>query len=169
MSTIGTPTPGCVPEPVNTTFSMLGCRLEGRNGPVDPYVGWVLVSMGNALGFLQRFAEAEAVYQRTIAIAEKLHRPDYIAAALNDLSVIYGKQGRYADAIPLAERSLVERAKVKKGDDPDLEPQLFNLGLYYREVGRDKDAETTLFRAYAGSLGVDLSFQGFEAELVGGQ
>ena len=32
MSTIGTPTPGCVPDPVNTTFSPH--RLPGRNGPV---------------------------------------------------------------------------------------------------------------------------------------
>src|SRR6266540_6663086 len=34
ISTIGTPTPGCVPEPVNTTFGKVGCRLPGRNGPV---------------------------------------------------------------------------------------------------------------------------------------
>ena len=34
ISTIGTPTPGCVPEPVNTTFGSVGCRLPGRNGPV---------------------------------------------------------------------------------------------------------------------------------------
>ena len=34
ISTIGTPTPGWVPEPTNTTLDSVGCRLPGRNGPV---------------------------------------------------------------------------------------------------------------------------------------
>ena len=34
ISTIGTPTPGWVPEPTKTTLDSVGCRLRGRNGPV---------------------------------------------------------------------------------------------------------------------------------------
>src|SRR5262245_20873387 len=38
ISTIGTPTPGCVPEPTKTTLDSSGWRLLGRNGPVWPKV-----------------------------------------------------------------------------------------------------------------------------------
>ena len=34
MSTMGTPTPGWVPDPTKTTLDNPGCRLPGRNGPV---------------------------------------------------------------------------------------------------------------------------------------
>src|SRR3712207_3121991 len=34
IRTMGTPTPGWVPEPVKTTLGRDGCRLPGRKGPV---------------------------------------------------------------------------------------------------------------------------------------
>ena len=34
MSTVGTPTPGVVPQPASTTLSVPRTRLRGRNGPV---------------------------------------------------------------------------------------------------------------------------------------
>ncbi len=61
-----------------------------------------------------RYAEAEPLYKRSLAIREKALGPDHpdVAAMLNDLAVLYASQGRYAEAEPLYKRSLAIREKV---------------------------------------------------------
>jgi CHAT domain-containing protein/tetratricopeptide (TPR) repeat protein len=122
---------------------------EGALRPDEAYVGQVLSAMGLTLLDDGRYAEAEPIFQRLIAIAEKLRKPKYMATALNGLAGVYGVQGRFTDAIPLAERALAERKRAVKADDPDLAAELVNLGSYYHRVGRDAEAEPLLLRAAA--------------------
>ena len=58
-----------------------------------------------------RYADAEPLYKRVLAINEKARGPDHlsVALALNDLAELYRGQGRYADAEPLYKRSLAIR------------------------------------------------------------
>ena len=55
-----------------------------------------------------RYADAEPLYQRVLAINEKARGPDHpsVALALNDLAELYKEEGRYADADPLNKRAL---------------------------------------------------------------
>jgi Tetratricopeptide repeat len=49
-----------------------------------------------------RYADAEPLYKRALAIGEKALGPDHPAVAirLNNLALLYCVQGRYADAEP---------------------------------------------------------------------
>ena len=53
-----------------------------------------------------RYADAEPLYKRSLAIREKALGPDHpdVATSLNNLAELYRAQGRYADAEPLYKR-----------------------------------------------------------------
>jgi CHAT domain-containing protein len=55
-----------------------------------------------------RYAEAEPLYHRSVAIGEKALGPDHpdVATSLNNLALLYVGQGRYADALPIIRRTL---------------------------------------------------------------
>lgn len=54
------------------------------------------------------------LYKRTITIYEKTLGPgnSRVGAALNNLAALYDDQGRYAEAEPLYERSLVKPRRL---------------------------------------------------------
>jgi tetratricopeptide (TPR) repeat protein len=63
---------------------------------------------GRILGHQGRYAEAEPLYKRSLAIYEKALGPDHasVAGTLNNLAVLYLDQARYADALPLVQRTI---------------------------------------------------------------
>jgi tetratricopeptide (TPR) repeat protein len=98
-----------------------------------------------------RYAEAEPLLQRALAIYEKAQGPDHAdtATSLNNLAVLYDDQGRYAEAGPLYQRALAIREKVQGPDHPDTATSLNNLALLYSSQGRYAEAEPLLQRALA--------------------
>jgi tetratricopeptide (TPR) repeat protein len=64
-----------------------------------------------------RYADAEPLQKRALAIREKARGPDDpdVATSLNNLAELYRKQGRYADAEPLYKRLAI----MGKTLDPD--------------------------------------------------
>ena len=62
-----------------------------------------------------RYADAEPLYKRALAIREKALGPDHpdVAQSLNNLADLYTAQGRYADAEPLYKRALASTPKQK--------------------------------------------------------
>ena len=62
-----------------------------------------------------RYADAEPLYKRVLAINQKALGPDHpsVALALNDLAGLYVAQGRYADAEPLYKRALASTPEQK--------------------------------------------------------
>ena len=54
------------------------------------------------------------------------------ATALNQQATQLYNQGRYSEAIPLAERALAIREKTRGPDHPDVAASLNNLGALYR-------------------------------------
>jgi tetratricopeptide (TPR) repeat protein len=99
-----------------------------------------------------RYADAEPLFKRSLAIQEKSLGPDhpFVATSLKNLAFLYQNQGRYSDAEPLCLRSLAIREKSFGPDHPDVANLLNNLaGLYYVEA-RYSDAEPLFKR----SLGI---------------
>jgi tetratricopeptide (TPR) repeat protein len=62
-----------------------------------------------------RYADAEPLYKRALAIWEKALGPDHpdVAQSLNNLADLYSAQGRYADAEPLYKRALASTPEQK--------------------------------------------------------
>jgi Tfp pilus assembly protein PilF len=77
--------------------------------------------------------------------------PDHpdMAQALNNLAVVYKRQGRNADAEQLYKRSVATLEKTLGPNHPDLAGVLQNLAVFYKDQGRDDDADALLERVTA--------------------
>jgi CHAT domain-containing protein/Flp pilus assembly protein TadD len=89
-----------------------------------------------------RYADAEPLYKRSLAIRQKTLGPDHpdVATSLNNLAWLYKDQGRYADAEPLYKRSLAIKETSLGPDHPDVATALNNLAALYDNQGRYADA-----------------------------
>jgi len=85
-----------------------------------------------------RYAEAEPLYQRALAISEKALGPEHpnVANSLNNLAALYRGQGKYAEAEPLYQRALAIREKALGPEHPDVATSLNNLAALYRGQGK---------------------------------
>ena len=98
-----------------------------------------------------RFSDAEMLYQRALAIFEKVLGPEHpdVASSLNNLAALYEDQGRYAEAQPLFRRALAVNEKVLGPDHPDVATSLNNLAALYDDEGNYAQAELLYQRALA--------------------
>jgi tetratricopeptide (TPR) repeat protein len=97
------------------------------------------------------YVEAEPLFQRALAIREKVLGAEYpdTAGSLNNLAELYRDQGRLSDAEPLHQRALATYEKVL-GTEHSLTATTFNnLALLYQAQGRLAEAEPLLQRALA--------------------
>ena len=83
----------------------------------------IAISLNNLAVLYQdqgNYAEAEPLFQRSLAIREKALGEDHpdIAINLNNLAVLYQDQGNYAEAEPLYQRSLAIFEKALGKDHP---------------------------------------------------
>ena len=64
-----------------------------------------------------RYAEAEPLHKRALAIREKVFGGEHrnVATSLNNLALLYWDQSRYAEAEPLYKRALAILEKVSAG------------------------------------------------------
>ena len=88
-----------------------------------------------------RYADAEPLYQRSLAIWEKALGPEHpdVAQSLNNLARLYDTQGRYADAEPLCQRSLAIWETTLGPEHPAVATVLENYAFLLRKdepVGR---------------------------------
>ena len=77
-------------------------------GPQDPRLATSLDNLGVLYAWQSRYAEAEPLYRRALAIDEKALGPVHprVATRLNNLAVLYASQSRYAESEPLHQRAL---------------------------------------------------------------
>ena len=97
------------------------------------------------------FKEAEPLYQRSLAIYEKILGPDHpnVATGLNNLAEIYRDQTKYAEAEPLYRRSLAIYEKELGPDDPQVAGTLNNLAHLFQQQGKHVEAMPLYQRALA--------------------
>jgi tetratricopeptide (TPR) repeat protein len=93
--------------------------------------------------------EAEAAYQRSLMVQEKVLGKDHpnVAASLKNLAELYAKTGRYEEAELLLKRSLEIMEKALGPAHPEVANSLNNLASLYRDEGRYREAEPLYKRA----------------------
>jgi CHAT domain-containing protein len=98
-----------------------------------------------------KYSDAIPLAQRLLADLEKAYGPDHrdVAAALNNLAMLYGSQGRDAEAEPLYRRSIAILEKLHGLDSSEVAPQLNNLAALYQRQERYADAEPLFKRSLA--------------------
>jgi len=98
-----------------------------------------------------RFSEAERLFQRALAIRERVLGPDHpdVAESLNDLAALYCHQGKYKEAEPLSQRALAITEKARGPEHPHVAIRLNNLAALYNEEGKYAEAEPIYQRALA--------------------
>ena len=71
-------------------------------------------------GHQGKYADAEALYKRALAIEEKAHSKDHplVAYPLIGLAILYNEEGKYTDAEGLNKRALAIREKALGKDHP---------------------------------------------------
>jgi len=72
-----------------------------------------------------------------------------LAASLDDEARLYHKQGKYAEAEPVYQRSLAIREKTLGAEHPDVATSLENLADVYQAQGKYAEAEPLLRKARA--------------------
>ena len=76
-----------------------------------------------------RYAEAEPLFKRALAVWEKALGPEHprVADSLNTLALFHFAQSRYAEAEPLYERSLAIMEEALGAEHPQVAISLHNL------------------------------------------
>src|SRR2546428_6272353 len=107
-------------------------------GAQDPRLGTSLNSLGRLYAAQGRYAEAEPLYAKALAVWESTWGPEHpaVAKALDNLAALHYAQGRYAEAEPLYKRALEIKTKALGPAHPDLATTEHNLGSLYRAQGR---------------------------------
>ena len=98
-----------------------------------------------------RYADAELLYKRALALLEMALGPDNpaLGPTLFDLALLYQTQRRNTEAESLYRRLLVIREKALGPDARELEPTLENLAIVYAADGRNAEAEHVLRQVLA--------------------
>jgi len=123
-----------------------------RFGPQDLRLGTTLNNLASLYEAQGKYAEAEPLDKRALAIEEKALGPEdpYVAIiGLNNLAELYHQQGKYAEAEPLHKRSLSILEKALGPEHPIMAKSLNNLGLVYTAQGKYAEAEPLYKRSLA--------------------
>ena len=118
-------------------------------GPDDPRLAMSLNNLAGLYDNQGKYAEAEPLYKRLLAIDEKALGPEHpdVAASLNNLALLYYNQGKYAEAEPLHKRALAIKEKTLGPDHPRVATSLENYTALLRETNREAEAARMEARA----------------------
>jgi tetratricopeptide (TPR) repeat protein len=113
-----------------------------RDHALEPKATWMMNQLAVWFNNRAEHTEAQPLYQRALAIREKVLGPEhpYVATSLNNLAELYRAQGRYAEAQPLYQRALAIREKVLGPEHPDVATCLENYAFLLRNMGRTEEA-----------------------------
>ncbi len=119
--------------------------------PQDSRLAATLNNLAELYRTQGRYAEAEPLYRRALAIDEKALGSDHpnVATDLNNLALLYHNQGKHAEAEPLYKRALAIDEKALGFDHPDVAMDLNNLAGPYHAQSRYVEAEPLYKRALA--------------------
>src|SRR3989304_3139198 len=103
-------------------------------GPNHPQAAKMLHKQARFYHKLKKYTEAEALYQQSLAIAEKVfsERDTELASILNNLARLYQDQNRHEEATPLYQRSLAIVEGTFGSVHPKVARRLHNLVALYQ-------------------------------------
>ena len=92
----------------------LEAGAKARLGETHPDYGAALYNLGLVYGALGRYAQAEEIDKRALAIEERALGPNHadLARPLDNLAIVHLHQGKYFDAEGLSQRALAIREKT---------------------------------------------------------
>ncbi len=116
-----------------------------------PEAAALLKQTGWYLAERVRYAEAELLLQRSLAICEQQLGLEHLDTANSAITLgwLYRHQGRYAEAEPLYQRALAIREQQLGSEHPDTATSLNNLAINYDHQGKYAEAEPLYQRALA--------------------
>jgi tetratricopeptide (TPR) repeat protein len=125
--------------------------MRRRSGRSTPGFATDLNNLAGLYHAQGKYAEAEPLYKRTLAIREMALGPEHPQTALsfNNLALLYFNQGRYAEAEPLYKRALAIKEKALRPEHPNVATTLENYAALLRQTGRSAEATEMEARAEA--------------------
>ena len=125
-----------------------------KKATFEVYDSGISDNLNNLAAFYEaqgRYADAESLYKRALAIREKALGPDNpdVSDSLDNLAAFYEAQGRFADAESLYKRALAIREKALGPDNLAVAGTLSKLAAFYEAQGRFADAKSLYKRALA--------------------
>ncbi|MFQ5849365.1 MAG: tetratricopeptide repeat protein [Candidatus Binatia bacterium] len=98
-----------------------------------------------------KYTEAKPLYQKALAIWEKVRQPGfpYVAIGLNNLALLYAAQGKYDKAERLYQRSLAIWEEALGPDHRAVATSLENYASLLRKTNREAEAAKMEARAKA--------------------
>jgi tetratricopeptide (TPR) repeat protein len=133
----------------------LSLQFEGMLGqlqiPASPRLCIALGRVANLYFDQGRYAEAEPLFVRSLAISEEQLGANHpsTATSLNNLARLYESTGRYAEAELLFVRSLAISEEQLGANHPSTATSLNNLARLYESTGRYAEAELLFVRSLA--------------------
>jgi tetratricopeptide (TPR) repeat protein len=97
------------------------------------------------IGALHELQDLTMQFEGLLGQLKLVNSPD-VAASLNEIAILYYRQGRYSEAEPLHVRSLEIRERQLGADHPDVATSLNNLAVLYDSQGRYSEAEPLRLR-----------------------
>jgi len=146
-----------IPTPPPASTVSAGCcgwraaSPKPKLGPDHPDTAQSIGGLALAVHDLGRYAEAEVLYRRALAIKEKTEGPDHpdVAVDLSNLGVLLWDEGRVPEVEPLFRRALAIREKGLGLEHPDTAMSLNNLAFVLEAQGRHAEAERLFRQALA--------------------
>ncbi|HEX8118250.1 MAG TPA: tetratricopeptide repeat protein [Pyrinomonadaceae bacterium] len=120
-----------------------------KHGPKNPYLAHSLSELGRVKYEQGKYAEAEPLYKRAIAIDEEVSKDASLAVVLNNLAELYRTQARYAEAEPLLKRAISVFEKSLGPNHPNVGVALENYAVVLRGLNRNAEAAAAEARARA--------------------
>jgi len=111
-------------------------------GPQDPRLATSLNNLAVLYHQQGKYAEAEPLNKRALAIRKRVLGPAHpaVANSLNNLAALYHQQGKYDEAEPLYKRSLAIVAKALGPEHPHVATSLENYAMLLRKTNRETEA-----------------------------
>jgi tetratricopeptide (TPR) repeat protein len=127
------------------------CETEMVGAAANVECAELLNRAGEYFHVRAAYIQARPVYERALAIREKVHGPEHphTAESLNNLALLLQDGGDHAAARPLYERALAIREKALGPEHPDTAMSLNNLSLLLRTQGELARARSLCERALA--------------------
>jgi tetratricopeptide (TPR) repeat protein/CHAT domain-containing protein len=127
----------------------LDALVRSRVGPNHPSNAIALGDIALVLAAQNRFAEAEPIYKRVLALQEKSLGPSHpnIAATLTDLGNMYAAQARFQEAEAVFRRTLAISERSYGAAHVNTAIALNNLGNVQTSLGQHRTAEETFRRS----------------------
>ena len=124
--------------------------LADEAGTAEP-TGQLLAQLGILLDVKARYAEAERLKRRAVAIGEATLRPNdpELARRLSNLAALLKATNRLAEAEPIMRRALAISEKSLGQDHPQVATGLNNLAAMLYDMNRPAEAEPLYRRALA--------------------